>query len=91
MSEKDKLLQSMREDIRRLKEKENRPATMVGILLYGGTLGILFVLPVVAGAYLGRWLDSLAEGYSARWTLSLIFAGIGLGAYNVIWFVRGKT
>lgn len=91
MTDKNKLLQSTEEDVQRLKKKEKTPATLLGILLYGGTLGILFILPVVCGAYLGRWLDSLMAGYSARWTLSLIFAGIGLGAYNVIWFVRGKT
>jgi ATP synthase protein I len=44
---------------------------------------LLFVLPVVAGAYLGRWLDSLLEGYSIRWTLSMIFLGLLIGAFNV--------
>ena len=90
MTDKEKLLQSTKEDLQRLKEKERRPATLLGILYYGGTLGILFVVPVVGGAYLGRWLDSLMEGYSARWTMNLIVVGIGLGAYNVIKFVRGK-
>ena len=53
-----------------------------------GTLGLLFVLPVVAGAYLGRWLDSLAAGYSIRWTLSMIFLGVMIGAINVYLFIR---
>jgi ATP synthase protein I len=53
-----------------------------------GTLGLLFVLPVVAGAYLGRWLDSLAAGYSIRWTLSMIFLGVIIGAINVYFFIR---
>ena len=53
-----------------------------------GTLGLMFVLPVVAGAYLGRWLDSLAAGYSIRWTLSMIFLGVIIGAINVYFFIR---
>ena len=53
-----------------------------------GTLGLLFVLPVVAGAYLGRWLDSLLAGYSIRWTLSMIFLGVIIGAVNVYLFIR---
>ena len=48
-----------------------------------GTLGLLFVLPVVGGAYLGRWLDSLISGYSVRWTVSLIVLGLAIGIMNV--------
>jgi ATP synthase protein I len=43
---------------------------------------------VVAGAYLGRWLDSLLPGYSLRWTLSLIFLGLVVGGVNVYLYVR---
>jgi ATP synthase protein I len=53
-----------------------------------GTLGLVFVLPVVGGAYLGRWLDGLVEGYSTRWTLSMLFLGIIIGAVNVYLFIR---
>ena len=48
-----------------------------------GTIAGLFVLPVVGGAYLGRWLDGLAEGYSVRWTVSLILLGVVIGGINV--------
>ena len=51
-------------------------------------LGLLFVLPVIGGAYLGQWLDSLAPEYSTRWTLSLILLGIMVGALNVYLFIR---
>jgi len=54
-------------------------------------LGLLFVVPIVAGAYLGRWLDTLATGYSVRWTVSLIVLGIGVGAYNVFRFLQEKS
>jgi ATP synthase protein I len=55
---------------------------------YIGTLGLLLVLPVIAGAYLGRWLDSLMAGYSLRWTLSMIFLGLVVGGVNVYLYVR---
>ncbi|XCV38120.1 AtpZ/AtpI family protein [Methylococcus sp. ANG] len=42
----------------------------------------MFVLPLVAGAYLGRWLDQHSAGYSIRWTLSLLFLGLVVGAWN---------
>ena len=56
--------------------------------IYLGTLGLVFVLPVVGGAYLGHWLDSLIEGYSMRWTLRLIFLGVVVGAVNAWLLIR---
>jgi len=91
MSFRNKLLRHTRRDIERLQKKTLKPTTWVGILLYGGTLGLLFVVPIVAGAYLGRWLDTLAAGYSVRWTVSLIVLGITVGGYNVFRFLRDKT
>lgn len=88
MSFRDKLIAHTRRDVRRLNGKSKRPATWIGLLLYGGTLGLLFVVPIVGGAYLGRWLDTLATGYSVRWTVSLIVLGIVVGGYNVIRFLR---
>lgn len=90
MSDRDKLLEDTAKDVRRLNQRERAPATWAGIAFYGGTVGLLFVVPVVGGAYLGRWLDSLASGYSVRWTVSLIVLGIALGAYNAYHFMRGR-
>ena len=56
--------------------------------IFLGSLGLVFVLPVIAGAYLGLWLDGRLEGYSMSWTLSLIFAGILVGALNVYLMMR---
>jgi len=91
MPYRDKLIKHTRRDIERLKNRGFRPTTWIGILLYGGTLGLLFVVPIVAGAYLGRWLDTLASGYSVRWTVSLIVLGITVGGYNVFRFLRDRT
>lgn len=90
MSFRKKLLEQTRLDLERLNQKTSRPATWVGILLYGGTLGLLFVVPIVGGAYIGQWLDKLATGYSASWTLSLILFGIVIGVYNVFRFLQKK-
>jgi ATP synthase protein I len=86
-----RLVEQTRRDVERLKQKEQKPAGWAGLLFYGGVLGLLFTIPLVAGAYLGRWLDTLATGYSVRWTLSLILLGIVLGIYNVVRFLRDKT
>jgi ATP synthase protein I len=66
-----------------------RPAGPIGLLLTGGTVGLLFIVPLLIGAYLGRWLDSLATAYSARWTVSLIVLGVVIGGYNVYGFLKG--
>ena len=52
--------------------------------------GLLFVLPVIAGAYFGRWLDNHAAGYSIRWTMAMLFAGIIIGAVNAYLFIRER-
>ena len=69
------------------KAEQERP-TLIGQTIYIGTLGLLFVVPVVGGAYLGRWLDEMAAGYSVRWTISLILLGVFIGMYNVYYFIK---
>ncbi len=91
MGFRQKLIEHTRQDLQRLEDKARRPANWVGMLLYGGTLGLLFVTPIVGGAYLGRWLDTLVAGYSVRWTVSLIVLGIVVGGYNVMRFLQEKT
>jgi ATP synthase protein I len=72
----------------RIKKAERERPTLIGQTVYIGTLGLLFVLPVVGGAYLGLWLDSLVSGYSVRWTVSLIATGVFVGALNVYLFIK---
>ena len=91
MSDRDKLVNETARDVQRLEDKARRPATLIGIAFYGGTVGLLFVVPIVAGAYLGRWLDTLVAGYSVRWTMSLIVLGIALGFFNVYRFLKDKS
>ena len=76
-----------RQAARRQKAEKERP-TLIGQTVYLGTLGLLFVLPVVGGAYLGVWLDGFADAFSTRWTISLIIVGVFIGAVNVYLFIR---
>ena len=86
--DKQQLQQRIDEQVERLKQAERDRPTLLAQTTYIGPLGLLFVLPVVAGAYLGRWLDSLMAGYSLRWTLSMIFLGLVVGGVNVYLYVR---
>jgi ATP synthase protein I len=86
----DKLVDQTRRDVERLERHEREPATLVGLLVYGGTVGLLFIVPTVLGAYLGRWLDSIARGYSVRWTVSCIVLGIAIGGYNAWRFLKDR-
>lgn len=76
-----------RQTARMLRAEQERP-TIMAQAAHIGVLGLLFVLPVIGGAYLGRWIDGLFEGYSMRWTLSLLFLGVVFGAINVYFFIR---
>ena len=73
---------------RRMKQAEHDQPTLIAQTVYIGTLGLLFVLPVIVGAYLGHWLDVQASGYSVRWTTSLILLGVFIGGINVYLFIR---
>ena len=84
----EELHERVERQARRLRSAERERGTLIAQTVFLGTLGIVFVLPVVGGAYLGRWLDDLASGYSMRWTLSLIVLGVVVGAVNVWLLVR---
>jgi ATP synthase protein I len=84
----EKLRKRVERQAKRMEKAERDRPTLMSQTIYVGTLGLVFVLPVVLGAYLGRFLDSLAVGYSVRWTVSLILVGVVIGAVNVYLFIR---
>jgi ATP synthase protein I len=88
MTGTDDLDKQVERQARRMQQAERERPTLFGQTVYIGTLGLLFVLPVIGGAYLGQWLDSLSEGYSIRWTIGLIIAGIVIGGLNAYLFIR---
>ncbi len=88
MPQQNDLRKQVERQARRMKKAEREQPTVISQTIYIGTLGLLFVLPVIGGAYLGQWLDSLAAGYSVRWTVSLILVGVFVGALNVYLFIK---
>ena len=86
--EQHRLEERVGRQVERMKRAEKEQRGLIGQTVYLGTLGLLFVLPVVLGAYIGSWLDSRLEGYAVHWTLSMIFTGVVVGAVNVYLFIR---
>ena len=84
----DRLRKAVEKQVERQKKADEQRSTLLGQTVYVGTLGLLLVLPVIGGAYLGVWLDDKLAGYSVRWTISLILVGLFVGALNVYLFVR---
>ena len=90
MNHNEQLRKRVALQAQRMKQAEQDRPTLISQTVYIGTLGLLFILPVVGGAYLGLWLDDLAAEYSTRWTLSLLIAGIAIGIANVYFFIRER-
>jgi ATP synthase protein I len=88
MKPDDRLRASVERQAARMKKAERERPTVIAQTVYAGTLGLLLVLPIVAGAYAGRWLDKQMEGYSISWTISAILIGVFIGAVNVYLFIR---
>ncbi len=80
------ILRKVRRTVRAQRDSQG----LIGQSLYLGTLGLVFVLPVVAAAYFGLWIDEKLPGYSVRGTLSGIVAGIVIGALNVYLIIRER-
>ncbi len=87
MNDGRRLREEVERDARRLDEA-GRKRSVLAQARFLGTLGLVMVLPMVAGAYLGRWLDERLPGYSQSWTLSLLLLGVLVGAINVYLMLR---
>ncbi len=88
MGSQDDLRKRAEQQAQRMKKAERERPTLLAQTVYIGTLGLLFVLPMVGGAYLGLWLDGLVAGYSTLWTMSFLFIGVMIGAINVYLFIK---
>lgn len=83
-----RLRQSIERQAQRMEQAERERPTLMSQTVFLGVLALLLVLPVVVGAYLGRWLDSLSPGYSMHWTIGLILVGVVSGLFNVYLYIR---
>lgn len=88
MQNGDRLRESIEKQALRMAKAERERPTLLGQTVFLGTLALLLVLPMVCGAYLGHWIDSLLPGYSYRWTLSLLLLGLMLGAWSVYLYIK---
>jgi ATP synthase protein I len=87
---RERLRTSVQSQAGRIRKAERERRTLMANTVYLGTVGVMFVLPVIAGAYLGNWLDNRIRGYSFSWTITLILLGVFVGATNVYLFMRGR-
>ena len=88
MQNGERLRQNIEKQAQRMTQAEKERPTLLAQTVFLGTLALLFVLPVVGGAYLGHWIDSLQTGYSYRWTMSLLMTGFIVGAMNVYLYIQ---
>jgi ATP synthase protein I len=84
----ERLRSSIERQAQRMAQAERDRPTLLAQTVFLGTLALLFVLPVVGGAYLGQWIDSQLAGFSYRWTVSLILVGVFVGGMNVYLYIR---
>lgn len=64
------------------RKQQNHPSKSWKTLALLGTLGWNLVIPIVAGAFIGRFLDQ-KFGQGHFWTLSLIALGVMITFYNL--------
>lgn len=88
MNKKQRLQRQVENQVKRIKKAHREHSSILAQTLYLGTLGLVMVLPIVGGAYLGAWLDSLVTGYSMSWTLNLLILGVFIGAINVYLLIK---
>lgn len=90
MNHKQSLQKQVENQVKRIKKARREKTSILAQTVYLGTLGLVLVLPIVGGAYLGAWLDSLLTGYSMSWTLNLLLLGVAIGAINVYLLIKEK-
>jgi len=88
MNNRQLLQDKIHQQIQRMKKAERERSNLFSQTIYIGTLGLVIVLPIVGGAYLGLWLDSLMSGYSSQWTFSLLLLGVVVGMFNVYFLIK---
>lgn len=86
----ENLVENVEKKVRRIKRAKRDRNTILAQTVYLGTLGLVFILPVVAGAYLGLWLDDRKLGFSTSWTMTFIVIGVFVGAVNVYLLLRER-
>lgn len=87
----EKLRKKLKLQSERMEKAEKERDTVLSQTVYAGTLGLLFILPVIIGVYAGLWLDEKSAEYSSIWTLTLLVTGLVVGVLNVYIFIRKRS
>jgi ATP synthase protein I len=88
MNNQEQLKKKIKSQVKRIKKAEYDRPNLLSQTVNLSTLALVMLLPIIAGAYLGHWLDEMMEGYSMRWTFSLMFIGIVIGFFNVYFLIK---
>lgn len=89
MTDEDKLRKRVDQQADHLRKAEKERDTWLANTVFLGTLGVVFIIPVILGAYLGSWLDKQLSEFSVGWTTSLVVVGVFVGGMNVYLMIRG--
>lgn len=87
MVTRDPMRNHVARDARRRLRAQRRGPYHPWLGLVGGA-GWMIALPTVAGALLGRWLDSISLGGARSWTLALMLTGLALGCFAAWQWLR---
>jgi len=88
INQHQQLRKQVEKQAHRMKKARREQDTLLSQTIYLSTLGLLFIVPVVCGAYLWIWLDKMQDGYSVFWTASMLLLGLIIGVMNVYLFIR---
>ena len=88
MNNQQNLKKKIESQIKRIKKAEDDRPNLLSQTVNLSTMVLVMLVPIIAGAYLGHWLDGMMEGYSMRWTLSLLFIGVVIGIFNVYFLIK---
>ncbi len=71
-------------------DKPKKPFNFWRLVATMSSLGWSLVLPIVAGALLGEYLDRLTD-HEFMWTVGLLFAGVAISLYNLYHILFKET
>ncbi len=54
-----------------------------GTLTFIGSISVIFVVPVIIGAYIGWVIDGRYKTGQVSWTITLMLVGVIVGVYSV--------
>lgn len=86
--ERDNETRTIARKAQRMEEsrRRRRESVWYGLGMFG-LVGWSVAVPIVAGTALGIWIDQRWPG-EVSWTLTLLIAGAGLGAFNAWYWVQ---